>query len=230
MLIKILTEFTTIWHYSGIPLNKKWEVFMFNNYFISPTNHSNSIYLTYHKNQPFASLGSKTPVPGVTSVCLPSAPPEDDQPRGLISEFLRVNSDSSIGKKGERTWIRKEAGPTGKRQNLYRMNPRSYYTEPRLDWLLVRWDHTKRETMIPNYKTVSMWDNIYRPGASTSGSSMDNDMVCHMLEGELTVNTGSGDNLYKKGDVWSCAKGMPERSKNTGSTVAIMRVIDLLPP
>jgi quercetin dioxygenase-like cupin family protein len=83
--------------------------------------------------------------------------------------------------------------------------------------------------MIPNYRTVSMRDNIYQPGASTSGSSMANDMVCHMLEGELTVDTGSGDTLYKKGDVWSCAKGMPERSKNTGSTVAIMRVIDLLP-
>ncbi len=92
-----------------------------------------------------------------------------------------------------------------------------------------RVDYTKRETMIPNYKTVSMRDNIYQPGASTSGSSMANDMVCHMLEGELTVDTGSGDTLYRKGDVWSCAKGMPERSKNTGSTVAVMRVIDLLP-
>jgi quercetin dioxygenase-like cupin family protein len=92
-----------------------------------------------------------------------------------------------------------------------------------------RVEYSKRETMIPNYKIVSMRDNIYQPGASTSGSSMDNDMVCHMLEGELTVDTGSGDNVYKKGDVWSCAKGMPERSKNTGTTVAIMRVIDLLP-
>ncbi|MCD6072464.1 MAG: hypothetical protein K0S42_2980 [Microvirga sp.] len=92
-----------------------------------------------------------------------------------------------------------------------------------------RIDYSKRETMIPNYKTVSMRDNIYQPGASTSGASMGNDMVCHMLEGELTVDTGSGDTLYKKGDVWSCAKGMPERSKNTGTTVAIMRVIDLLP-
>jgi quercetin dioxygenase-like cupin family protein len=54
-------------------------------------------------------------------------------------------------------------------------------------------------------------------------------MVCHMLDGELTVDTGSGDNVYRKGDVWSCAKGLPERSKNTGSTVAIMRIIDLLP-
>jgi quercetin dioxygenase-like cupin family protein len=92
-----------------------------------------------------------------------------------------------------------------------------------------RVDYSKRETMIPNYKTVSMRDNIYQPGASTSGASMGNDMVCHMLEGELTVDTGSGDTLYKKGDVWSCAKNMPERSRNTGSTVAIMRVIDLLP-
>jgi quercetin dioxygenase-like cupin family protein len=92
-----------------------------------------------------------------------------------------------------------------------------------------RVEYSKRETMIPNYKTVSMRDNIYQPGPSTSGSSMANDMVCHMLEGELTVDTGSGDTLYKKGDVWSCAKGMPERSKNTGSTVAVMRVIDLLP-
>jgi quercetin dioxygenase-like cupin family protein len=92
-----------------------------------------------------------------------------------------------------------------------------------------RVEYSKRETMIPNYKTVSLRDTIYQPGASTSGESMPNDMVCHMLEGELTVDTGSGPNLYKKGDVWSCAKGLPERSKNTGSTVAIMRIIDLLP-
>lgn len=92
-----------------------------------------------------------------------------------------------------------------------------------------RVDYTKRETMIPNYRTVAMRDTIYQPGASTSGGSMPNDMVCHMLDGELTVDTGSGDNLYKKGDVWSCAKGLPERSKNTGSSVAIMRIIDLLP-
>jgi quercetin dioxygenase-like cupin family protein len=64
-----------------------------------------------------------------------------------------------------------------------------------------RVEYSKRDTMIPNYRTVSMRDNIYQPGASTSGSSMANDMVCHMLEGELTVDTGSGDTLYKKGDV-----------------------------
>jgi hypothetical protein len=38
-----------------------------------------------------------------------------------------------------------------------------------------------------------------------------------------------GENLYRKGDVWSCAKGLPEKSRITGTTVATMRIIDLLP-
>jgi hypothetical protein len=37
-----------------------------------------------------------------------------------------------------------------------------------------RTDYTKRETMIPNYKTVSMRDHAYQPGTSTS-STMPND-------------------------------------------------------
>ncbi|HEX2555115.1 MAG TPA: hypothetical protein VHL98_15560 [Microvirga sp.] len=89
--------------------------------------------------------------------------------------------------------------------------------------------YPKTETMIPNYKTISMRDLIYQPGTGTSSSAMENDMVCHVLEGELTVDTGHGSHLYKKGDLWGCAKGMPEHSKNNGSAVAIMRVIDLLP-
>jgi hypothetical protein len=36
--------------------------------------------------------------------------------------------------------------------------------------------------------------------------------------------------VAKNGDVWSCRKGMPEANVNNGSTVAIMRVIDLIPP
>lgn len=89
--------------------------------------------------------------------------------------------------------------------------------------------YAKSETMIPNYKTISMRDIIYQPGSITSSSAMENDMVCHILEGELTVDTGHGNQLYKKGELWGCAKGMPEESKNNGTTVAIMRVIDLLP-
>ena len=34
--------------------------------------------------------------------------------------------------------------------------------------------------------------------------------------------------VAKKGDVWTCAKGTPENARNTGTTVAIMRVTDLM--
>ena len=93
-----------------------------------------------------------------------------------------------------------------------------------------RVDLGKRESMIPSYKTVAMRDVVYQPKSKSANPSMANDMVCHCLEGELKVNQGPGkDFVAKKGDVWSCNKGLPENNENTGSGVAIMRVIDLLP-
>ena len=83
--------------------------------------------------------------------------------------------------------------------------------------------------MFGGYKTVALRDNIYQPGAETKNPSMANDMVCHCLEGELQISQGPAINfVVKKGDVWSCSKGMPEDTKNTGTTVGIMRVTDLL--
>ena len=90
-------------------------------------------------------------------------------------------------------------------------------------------DISRRESMVPAYKTVSMRDIIYQPGAKTASPTMANDMVCHCLDGELHIDHGEGRQFVaRKGDVWSCAKGMPEAATNTGGTVAIMRVIDLL--
>ena len=94
-----------------------------------------------------------------------------------------------------------------------------------------RVDLTKRASEIPAYATVSMRDIVYQPGAKFSGPTMPNDMVCQCLEGELQVNPGPGKQFVAKtGDVWSCVKGMPEATVNSGSTIAIMRVIDLIPP
>jgi quercetin dioxygenase-like cupin family protein len=91
-------------------------------------------------------------------------------------------------------------------------------------------DLGKRESMISAYKTVSMRDIVYQPKSKSSNPAMANDMVCHCLEGELQVSQGPGkDFTVKKGDVWSCHKDLPETNDNTGSGVAIMRVIDLLP-
>jgi hypothetical protein len=90
-------------------------------------------------------------------------------------------------------------------------------------------DLGKRETMIKAYKTVSMRDIVFQSGKGAPESSMANDMLCHITEGELRIKQGSKEFTAKKNDVYSCAKGEPEQATNTGTTVAIMRVIDLLP-
>ncbi|MGK7870962.1 hypothetical protein [Falsiroseomonas sp. E2-1-a20] len=92
-----------------------------------------------------------------------------------------------------------------------------------------RVDISRRETMMPGYKMVSLRDVIYQPGAKTQSPVMPNDMVCHMLDGELNLDLGPGGQFVaRKGDVWTCTKGMPENTTNNGSTVGIMRVTDLL--
>jgi quercetin dioxygenase-like cupin family protein len=94
-----------------------------------------------------------------------------------------------------------------------------------------RIDLMKRASEIPAYATVSMRDVVYQPGSKSENPGMANDMVCHCLEGELHVSQGPGKQFVAKtGDVWSCMKGMPETNVNNGNTIAIMRVIDLLPP
>ena len=85
------------------------------------------------------------------------------------------------------------------------------------------------ESMIPGYKSVSMRDIVYQPGAKTSEPSKPNDMICHVPEGELLVTHSDGMRfIAKKGQVWTCRKGIGEEVHNVSSTLAIMRIIDLL--
>ena len=87
----------------------------------------------------------------------------------------------------------------------------------------------KSEVIIPGYKTVSMIDVIFQPGASLPNETMENDMVCHTLEGELRIVQNGKEFQARKNHVWTCAKGTTEQAWNEGSVVAIMRVTDLLP-
>src|SRR5688500_1654173 len=88
----------------------------------------------------------------------------------------------------------------------------------------------ERASVIPAYKTVMLRDVVIQPGAKTPDNMMMNDMLCHMTEGELSVVQNENKFTVKKGDVWSCAKSdTTEGTQNTGSAVAIMRVIDLMP-
>jgi quercetin dioxygenase-like cupin family protein len=91
-------------------------------------------------------------------------------------------------------------------------------------------DFGERESLIPAYGKVRMRDIVVQPGALTPERMMMNDMVCHMTDGELAVKQNDKQFTVKKGDVWSCAKGIStEGTRNKGSTVAVMRIIDLLP-
>ena len=90
-------------------------------------------------------------------------------------------------------------------------------------------DLGQRASVLPAYKTLRMRDIIVQAGASTPEREMMNDMLCHMTEGELAVVQNDQRFNVKKGDVWACAKGIStEGTRNAGSTVAVMRIINLL--
>jgi quercetin dioxygenase-like cupin family protein len=91
-------------------------------------------------------------------------------------------------------------------------------------------DLGERESVLPAYKRLKLRDVVIQPGAATPDRVMMNDMLCHMTEGELAVRQNDNHFTVHKGDVWACAKGnTTEGTKNNGSTVAVMRIIDLLP-
>jgi quercetin dioxygenase-like cupin family protein len=90
-------------------------------------------------------------------------------------------------------------------------------------------DLGERESIISPYKMIKLRDVVIQPEAKTPENEMKNDMVCHMTEGELAVVQNGKEFTVKKGDVWTCAKGITtEGTQNKGSAVAIMRVIDLM--
>src|SRR5688572_32930875 len=65
-----------------------------------------------------------------------------------------------------------------------------------------------RESPISTYPTVEMIDVVFQPGAVFPvGEPMEDDMVCHVAEGELQVTAGEMEFTAKTGDVWACAKG-----------------------
>jgi len=90
-------------------------------------------------------------------------------------------------------------------------------------------DLGERDSVIPAYKKVRLRDIVLQPGAKTPDNAMMNDMLCHMTEGELAVVQNDKQFTVKKGDVWTCAKGITtEGTQNKTNAVAIMRIIDLL--
>jgi hypothetical protein len=83
-------------------------------------------------------------------------------------------------------------------------------------------------SIIPGFAKVRLRDITMQPGSSFALRPMMNSMVCHTLQGEMEIDQGERKFTAKKDHVWTCTKGMSEGASNKGSTVAVMRVTDLL--
>ena len=84
-------------------------------------------------------------------------------------------------------------------------------------------------SIIPGYKTVRLRDIVVQPGAKVDPGPM-HPMICHMAQGELEVTRTNPNETFvaKTYHVWTCASGMTEGVVNRGSTVAVMRITDLM--
>lgn len=87
---------------------------------------------------------------------------------------------------------------------------------------------SQRAAIIPGYKTVKMLDIVFQPGAEAPQETMENDVVCHITEGEMTIVLNGEEFKVKKNDVYTCAKGTTDVSRNHGDVVAVMRAIVLM--
>jgi nitrite reductase/ring-hydroxylating ferredoxin subunit len=71
-------------------------------------------------------------------------------------------------------------------------------------------DISEEEAIIPGYARVAMRDIVIELGATIDPFPMENDMVCHMLEGELEVIQDASEFTATEGYVWTCAEGTLE--------------------
>ena len=85
------------------------------------------------------------------------------------------------------------------------------------------------DSMIPGFKKVQIRDVVYQAG-SRSKNTMKNAMVCECATGSLEIiQDNDKPMMMKKGDFWTCNVGTVEETINKGKSVAVMRVVDLLP-
>ena len=82
---------------------------------------------------------------------------------------------------------------------------------------------------IPAYKSISLVDAVFQPGASAPAMVMDNDMVCTITAGAFTIKKADKEFKLKVGDVYTCSKGKTDQATNTSKEVGIHRIAILVP-
>ncbi|MER9443196.1 hypothetical protein NKI79_17680 [Mesorhizobium sp. M0340] len=82
---------------------------------------------------------------------------------------------------------------------------------------------------IPAYKSISIVDVVFQPGAVAPETVMDNDMVCTIAAGEFTIKKADKQFKLREGDMYTCAKGKTDAATNTSKVVGIHRIAVLIP-
>ena len=82
---------------------------------------------------------------------------------------------------------------------------------------------------IPAYKSISIVDIVFQPGAHVPPTVMDNDMVCTITAGAFTIKKADKEFKLKEGDMYTCSKGKTDESTNTSKVVGVHRIAVLIP-
>ncbi|MCF6113010.1 hypothetical protein [Mesorhizobium muleiense] len=82
---------------------------------------------------------------------------------------------------------------------------------------------------IPAYKSISIVDFVFQPGAVAPEEVMDNDMVCTIAAGEFTIKKADKEFKLREGDMYTCAKGKTDGATNTSAVVGVHRIAILIP-
>ena len=82
---------------------------------------------------------------------------------------------------------------------------------------------------LSGYKTVSMRDLVFQPGANTFDPMTQNDMIGYITQGLIRLRLHESEVLAKKvTGPWTIPKGMKTAYRNPGADVAVLRIIDLV--
>ena len=86
------------------------------------------------------------------------------------------------------------------------------------------------ESVIPGVPKIRLRTITFQPGAGGSRKiTMKRSMICEITQGALDSVVDGKPVRRNTGDIYTCKTGLVLSSKNNGTTVAVMRIFDLMP-
>jgi hypothetical protein len=85
------------------------------------------------------------------------------------------------------------------------------------------------ESVIPGVPKIRLRTITFQPGAGGRKITMKRSMICEITQGALDSVVEGKPVRRNTGDIYTCKTGLVLSSKNNGTTVAVMRIFDLMP-